>query len=586
MKIVLPNAGFFVAGIEAPFSSKSACVAAGGVLASAVALGFFFCGRRYFCSQNPQNAQNAKPIEALPEDVRVLVSEYLCPKDLLALKTTSKKMRKETPLREGSYHSQAAPKSLKELTEFLRLWNRDEELALGGALHLDLTKVKRIRPSVEQIFTTLALKGLSEHPSSRAVESLVIDVSKMSLDWVKLFPNLRKVKIIGIDEELRFSGGLEHFSQLEHLDLSNNSGDIRLFALLRALPTTQLRSLNLEGNCLCEVPKERIKIISRFTNLEELNISRNYLEDPSLEQFTDLKELGNLRKLNLSYNHLTGEDILTLNGLSNLSQITHLNLSNNLLISEAIDQLFSSFTFPNLEYLNLSNNDVLPGSRGLGMPFLQTQTFNNLVELNLAGICSEVDLISLNNSSFPKLEVLNLKGSFVGFDGVAHLKNSSLISQLVSLNLEDCCLCFEGASLLADASFQNLKHLNINGNWIDHRGIEALSNSSWFGQLESLDLSWNGIGALGLNKINKQQFKHIQLDYNGISILGSAMLGLARGVHRCVHPHLYQFEITRALALCGVLLTRSFRVVVALDESDRWARCTERAFSWFLAVNA
>ncbi|MCL2083471.1 MAG: leucine-rich repeat domain-containing protein [Oscillospiraceae bacterium] len=159
--------------------------------------------------------------------------------------------------------------------------------------------------------------------------------------------------------------GLEHFSGLKDLSLSNNS-------IKSLLPIKKLR--NLEGLDVEENKLTNLKGIENLTKLTELNVAANKLTGVSevkkltklkrldanrnkITSFSGIEKLINLKSLHLGENRLTN-----LNGIKALTKLTSLSVYENNLTSVAgIENL------TDLEILDLYFNNLkrLPNMRKL-----------------------------------------------------------------------------------------------------------------------------------------------------------------------------------------------------------------------------
>ncbi len=153
--------------------------------------------------------------------------------------------------------------------------------------------------------------------------------------------------------------GLEKFTKLTYLELSNNSiSDISALKGLSSLEYfaadfnsivdisalsghTALKTLHLMGNSI-----SGLSALSGCTGLTELKLSQNY----GLGDVSALKGLTGLKTLALDYCGLS--DITALSGLTGLKE---LNLEGN-----SISDVTALFSLTGLESLRLINNDLTP----------------------------------------------------------------------------------------------------------------------------------------------------------------------------------------------------------------------------------
>lgn len=120
-----------------------------------------------------------------------------------------------------------------------------------------------------------------------------------------------------------------------------------------------------------------------------------------------------------------------------------------------------------------------------------------LAEIGLTGVAEHVE--SLTAMQIPRqISRLDLSACQVDVDIMRRLTVASWWSQLTSIDLRFNSLLDEGVQLLVNVDAPQLMHLNLSSNQINPAGASILGNSPLFSRLQSLDLSMNPIGSVGL----------------------------------------------------------------------------------------
>lgn len=146
----------------------------------------------------------------------------------------------------------------------------------------------------------------------------------------------------------------------------------------------------------------------------------------------------------------------------------------------------------------------------------------------------------LADAAMPALRQIMFTGAMsarLGEEGLQLLLESTWLGQLTSLDLWNNRIGPDGASVIAaKATLNQLEHLSLAGgnyatNKILAEGANALANSDVFGNLVSLNLGFNEIGDAGFEAIAKSscltQLKTLSLQANNISRDSLVYIGIA-----------------------------------------------------------
>ena len=287
--------------------------------------------------------------------------------------------------------------------------------------------------------------------------------------------------------------GLEHATNLKHLDLRHNN-ELRDITAIAGL--TQLKELGLTENQLSDITP-----LTGLTQLEALNMSRNQLSDISpLAGLTQLKTLA-----------LEGNQISDISPLAGLINLKGLSITGN-----QFNDISPIAGLTRLEELYLSNNqisDISPIVRlihlkRLSIAYAQISDITPLAEA-LAGL-TELKGVSLVGNQISdisplvglkNLNELNLAGNHISdispLVGLIHLEKLNLwcnqirdISPLAGLkNLKGVNLSFNQIRDISPlAGLKNLKGVNLADNQIsDIKPLTRLTALEW------LDLGENQV---------------------------------------------------------------------------------------------
>ena len=183
--------------------------------------------------------------------------------------------------------------------------------------------------------------------------------------------------------------------------------DQALIAILQALKTSQLQTLDLNNNNMTgKVAEHLANVIENNSDLEELCLSNNDLKSSTIVILQALKRHFHIKNLNLSKNKMTGlvtEDlaniiknnsdlqnlnlsdndlklsaVLILQALTEISQLTVLNLNSNNMTGQVAEDLTNVIkSNPGLQQLHLSDNDL----KSSAVVILQALKYNSRLDI-------------------------------------------------------------------------------------------------------------------------------------------------------------------------------------------------------------
>jgi hypothetical protein len=351
------------------------------------------------------------------------------------------------------------------------------------------------------------------------------------------------------DAQLKALVASEALAGVEELDLNNAIRDATLEALMTSPKLGRLKTLRLQNNALsmrdAGDPARWLRQSACAPVLERLMLGFNHLNDQDLEALASV-ELGRLRALELHSNQITQIaplfrsqqlaelEVLSLkwNKLADLPEalassmlrgLTTLDLTATGLDARAARGFAESQAMPRLATLKLGEN---PGLGDAGLQALAgARWMEGLRSLSLAatgvhaaglamlaerGLLAGVTHLNLMASpgvndaalevlsrpgAMPALRSLNLSTTQVSARGLHALVNAEWAGQLEVLQLERCALGDEGARVLAEASgLRGLRTLLLGWCEIGDEGAIALSQTSWLETIgEGLVLEGRGV---------------------------------------------------------------------------------------------
>ena len=196
--------------------------------------------------------------------------------------------------------------------------------------------------------------------------------------------------------------GLEHATNLKHLDLRHNN-ELRDITAIAGL--TQLKELGLTENQISDITP-----LTGLTQLETLNISWNQISDIS-----PLAGLKNLKTLTLDGNQIS--DISPLTGLTQLKGLS--------MTANQINDITPLTGLTNLEELYLSGNQISDFAPFTGLTQL------NKIAIGYAQISDITPLVE-SIAELPKLENINLE-----YNQISDITPLAGLTQLNKLRLEN-----------------------------------------------------------------------------------------------------------------------------------------------------
>lgn len=312
-------------------------------------------------------------------------------------------------------------------------------------------------------------------------------------------PVLRGLMLRGISADrasdvMRRLAGLEKLSQLDALDLTDcNLGG----AAIEALVSGVLRPTRLV-------------------------LTGNPLGGHGLQVLTQAETLRGLESLELANAQLQVYDARQLSFSTTLSRLKSVNLSGNQIADGGLRRLAFAENMRGLETLELANAEI--GPDGL-RSWSEGPALTTLRSLNLSGnALGDVGCVLLSSASnAARLKQLRLAACEIDVEGFTALSRSPYLRGVSALQLDDnrfeqglpdlsaafaglqdlslarCGLADGHLPWLADAQFAaSLRRLDLRGNRLTDRGLQALLASPLTGGLEQLSLADNPISASAL----------------------------------------------------------------------------------------
>ncbi len=189
------------------------------------------------------------------------------------------------------------------------------------------------------------------------------------------------------------------------------------FPTLQQLPIENVYSVSLSGSTF--VTDQTIQKLLRFKNLRRLQIDRTELSDAGL---IPLKGLTHLEFLDVSRTRVTGN---TLSSLTALKELRHIRMDSNALDGTKLSPLSR---LPRLEWLSIRHSRL----RDPHLEFMQHSKQIRLLELCGNHLLTNKCMRYL--AKLPKLDVIMVNGTSIGFAGLCELKSCPLTSIKVSAN--------------------------------------------------------------------------------------------------------------------------------------------------------
>jgi uncharacterized protein (TIGR02996 family) len=126
------------------------------------------------------------------------------------------------------------------------------------------------------------------------------------------------------------------------------------------------------------------------------------------------------------------------------------------------------------------------------------------------------------------LRELHLYGNHLGEDGVTAIAGAPWLEQLETLHLSNNSATPAACMSLAEARMARLRNLYFARNWVGDRGLQALADADWFGQLQILDLHESQIEQAGIDDFasapHQGALQALDLSKNPIGAEGARLL--------------------------------------------------------------
>ncbi|GAB5366454.1 hypothetical protein AAMO2058_001145100 [Amorphochlora amoebiformis] len=411
-----------------------------------------------------------------------------------------------------------SPKAVLSLPDFMYIANliHTQGLVQLSLIYISNSQTLRITSNEQWKAMSLETRSASEFAKLDALIITKCAIPELEIGTLKMFQDLRCLRLVGNDISTLQPGVFDHLSRLEILDLSFNS--------LTSIPSgvrnagKSLRELRLDGNYICILsPKafeglSNLKILTLGSNqlhtlaegafhglesLEKLSLWNNKLKRLSVGLFQTLKSL---RNLDLSDNKLQSLDKGTFDDLKSLRELDlHLNQLQSL-DKGTFDHLKSlgelDLSYNQLQSLDKGMFDILRSLTELDLHLnqlhsLDRRAFDDLKSLTKLDL-SYNQLQSLNTGTFHDLK--SLKFLNLNYNQLQGLDKGTF-DNLKSLELLD--LSSNHLQSLEKETFGDLKSLRKL--YLKNNQLQSIDKGT-FDDLKSLmklDLSSNQLQSLG-----------------------------------------------------------------------------------------
>jgi len=361
------------------------------------------------------------------------------------------------------------------------------------------------KESIGAFITFLDLKNsnLETEDIQRIVKLNLINLKRLDLSQNKKMETESLEYLIQAD-----------WPKLIHLDLSSNRISNEGFHTLSSGDWPLLETLNLSSTNMTAVGVEFLADHSKWPLLKSLSISGNpHIGDEGLDALSrgiwplletlNLCSSGTTKKRHqhfiLNTKCLKLKEILVYSNkdkivqnllLNNWPQPEGFDLSDSEITHHEIDILVNKWSWPQLKLLYLSGNEI--NDKGLEIlsrgnwPLLETLTLSktNITEVGVETLVNQAKWLELKHLDLSENEV-NDRGFEVLSQG-----NWTLLEVL---NLKATNMTAVGVEVIVHrAKWPQLIHLNLSQNEIDDDAIEELAQANW-PLLEKLDLSYTKI---------------------------------------------------------------------------------------------
>ncbi len=293
---------------------------------------FFLCS----CLNATHEAQDEPfPLETLPNEVIVMVYDFLSPQETRALSSVNRLLRSLRPIR----------KITARQIGILRLIFEDAPREVASYLNFDLLVELHVNVLTREISRSFR----ESTPREANIKTLTVSLFSMTNeDLATLVPGLTQLRKLGLSRNAINNEGIAHLTQLtqlQNLDLSwtyvTDAGTASLTQL------TQLQKLNLSG--CTTLTDSGIAELVKLTQLQKLGMSHTRVTHVGIAL---LAALTALQKLNLSCTQVTDAEIIH---LVKLTQLQKLYLYHTQVSDEGLAQLTALSA---LQKLNVSATRV------------------------------------------------------------------------------------------------------------------------------------------------------------------------------------------------------------------------------------
>lgn len=320
------------------------------------------------------------------------------------------------------------------------------------------------------------------------------------------------------------------YCKLERLGSCSAEGVIRLARFCQGYFSALSLSSNDLKKKLPFTTEQMNRLLPLIPNITKIKAS---IDLDSFMILIHSSYMSRLESLHLLFSDLGYDALLSLQKTTALKSLSSLRLSGVSLDAEGCVALFQASFLPRLKHLDLSDNPI---KELTGLP-----NFAQLEELNLTN-CQISSLEALVNWQMPKLRSLNISFNPLNHQAIHALYKSQLGETLREISisilgnplwrnriddgiittlmdglpnlrvLKICdagtygCLGSKGAVAIANNSASHkLEVIDLESSTVSDEGLIQLLSSSYLSNLKSLNISYNGIGPVGISAFEKSE---------------------------------------------------------------------------------